>query len=71
MQYDIRTDIPSLVVITPALVNIFAVWIIYNIFYRGYNDFARLYDIRRQERFLVLQARDRLKFHRIYSVAGE
>lgn len=76
--YDIRTNIPSLVVITPALVNDICGMDFLNvecgsyyIFDRGYNDFARLYAIHQRSAYFVFRARDQLKFRRIYSVAGE
>lgn len=58
--YDIKTDIPSLIVVTPALINdICGMDFIdveqgsYYIFDRGYNDFARLYAIHKQGGYFV------------------
>lgn len=72
--YDIRTNIPSFVVITPALVNDICGMDFLNVecgSYWGYNDFARLYAIHRRGGYFVFRARDQLKFRRIYSVEGE
>ncbi len=76
-QYDVRTNIPSLVVVTPARVSdmqgmdfISVEPNSYYIFDRGYNDFARLYSIRQQDGYFVFRARDKLQFRRIYSVRG-
>lgn len=76
--YDIKTDIPSLIVVTPALINdICGMDFIdveqgsYYIFDRGYNDFARLYAIHKQGGYFVFRARDQLKFRRIYSLSKE
>jgi len=72
--YDIKTQIPSFIYITPAIVNdINAMDHIsyergsYYIFDRGYNDFERLYQIKNLEAYFVLRAKDRLGFNRIYS----
>jgi hypothetical protein len=74
-QYDVRTNIPSLVVITPASVNdVKGMDFIdveagsYYIFDRGYKDYRRLYDIHQQRGFFVFRAVDNLKFRRIYSL---
>lgn len=72
--YDIKTQIPSFVYISPASVNdVNAMDYIpyeigsYYIFDRGYNDFERLYRINKLEAYFVLRARDNLKFNRMYS----
>ena len=77
-QYDVRTNIPSLVVVTPASVNdkrgIDFLCIehgSYYIFDRGYNDFARLYSINLKDGYFVIRANDNLKFRRVYSIGGE
>ena len=77
-QYDVRTNIPSLVVVTPASVNDMRGMDFlciehgsYYIFDRGYNDFARLYSINLKDGYFVIRANDNLKFRRIYSVKGE
>ena len=76
--YDIRTQIPDFVTITPASVNdINGMDFInyqqgsYYIFDRGYNDFARLYKIHKHDAFFVFRAREKLKFKRIYSIKRE
>ena len=72
--YDVKTQIPSFIYITPASVNdVKAMDQIpyergsYYIFDRGYNDFERLYRINKLEAFFVLRARDNLNFDRRYS----
>lgn len=72
--YDIKTQIPNFVYITPASVNdVNAMDHIpyeigsYYIFDRGYNDFERLYRINKFKAYFVLRARDNLKFNRMYS----
>lgn len=72
--YDVKTQIPSFIYITPATVNdVKAMDQIpyergsYYIFDRGYNDFERLYRINKMEAFFVLRARDNLNFDRMYS----
>jgi len=74
MLYDVKTQIPSFIYITPATVNdVNAMDQIpyergsYYIFDRGYNDFERLYRINKLEAFFVLRARDNLNFDRMYS----
>jgi hypothetical protein len=76
--YDVRTQIPDFIVVTPASVNdINGMDYIdyqvgsYYIFDRGYNDFARLYNIHKHEAFFVFRAREKLKFRRIYSIKKE
>lgn len=76
-QYDVKTDIPSMVVVTPALLNdIMGMDYLniesgsYYIFDRGYNDYGRLYSIHRRGGFFVFRARDQLKFRRIYSLSN-
>ena len=72
--YDVKTQIPSFIYITPATVNdVNAMDQIpyergsYYIFDRGYNDFERLYRINKLEAYFVLRARDNLNFDRRYS----
>lgn len=72
--YDVRTQIPDFVIVTPASTNDvngmdFIVYQpgSYYIFDRGYNDFARLYNIHRQNAFFVFRARDKVCFRRMYS----
>lgn len=74
--YDVKTNIPSLVVVTPASASdILGMDFIdvesgsYYIFDRGYNDFERLYKIHKQGGYFVFRARDNLKFRRIYSLS--
>jgi transposase len=76
--YDIKTQIPDFVVITPASVNdVNGMDYIpyqkgsYYIFDRGYNDFARLYNIHLQKSYFVFRAREQLKFRRMYSIKRE
>jgi transposase len=76
--YDVRTQIPNFVVVTPASVNdVNGMDYIpyecgsYYIFDRGYNDFARLYNIHQHEAFFVFRARDNIQFKRMYSVKKE
>jgi transposase len=76
--YDIRTQIPDFVVVTPASVNdVNGMDFInyqkgsYYIFDRGYNDFARLYKIQIHDAFFVFRAREKVKFRRIYSMKRE
>jgi transposase len=76
--YDVRTQIPDFIVVTPASVNdINGMDYIdyqrgsYYIFDRGYNDFARLYNIHTREDFFVFRAREKIKFRRIYSLKKE
>jgi hypothetical protein len=70
--YDIRTQIPDFVIVTPASVNdVNGMELInyqqgsYYIFDRGYNDFARLYNIHIHKAFFVFRACDGVKFRRI------
>lgn len=72
--YDVKTQIPTFIYITPATVNdVNAMDKIpyerssYYIFDRGYNDFERLYRINKLEAYFVLRARDNLNFERMYS----
>jgi hypothetical protein len=76
--YDVRTQIPDFVIVTPASVNdVNGMDYIdyqigsYYIFDRGYNDFARLYKIHMHKAFFVFRARERVKFRRIYSIKRE
>jgi len=76
--YDVKTQIPDFVIITPASVNdVNGMDFInyqsgdYYIFDRGYNDFARLYKIHKHEAFFVFRAREGVKFRRIYSIRKE
>jgi hypothetical protein len=72
--YDVRTQIPDFVIVTPASTNdmngmdfIMYQSGSYYIFDRGYNDFARLYNIHRQNAFFVFRARNNVCFRRRYS----
>ncbi len=72
--YDITTQIPAFIHITPATVNdINAMDHIpyesgaYYIFDRGYVDYERLYKITTLSAFFVIRAKSNLKFRRIYS----
>jgi hypothetical protein len=76
--YDIKTQIPDFVIITPASTpDVIAMDYInygagnYYIFDRGYKDFYRLYNINIQNAFFVFRAHDQLKFRRIYSINKE
>lgn len=76
--YDVRTQIPDFIVVTPASVNdVNGMDYIdyqrgsYYVFDRGYNDFARLYNIHTREAFFVFRAREKVKFRRIYSLKKE
>jgi len=76
--YDVRTQIPDFVIVTPASVNdINGMDFInyqqgsYYIFDRGYNDFARLYKIHTHKALFVFRAREGVKFRRIYSIKKE
>jgi len=76
--YDVRTQIPDFVIVTPASVNDvngmdFVNYQLgdYYIFDRGYNDFARLYKIHTHEAFFVFRVREGVKFRRIYSIKKE
>jgi hypothetical protein len=74
VQYDIVTQIPDFVHITPALthdVNAMDV-IEYQrdacyIFDRGYVDFTRLFEISKQEAYFVIRAKSNLSYERMYS----
>ena len=72
--FDVRTQIPCFMLVTPASTNdIKAMEHIpyekgsFYIFDRGYNSFADLYRIHRLEAYFIFRARDKLKFKRIYS----
>lgn len=72
--YDLKTQIPSFIYITTAIVNdINAMDQIpyekgsYYIFDRGYNDYERLYRIKNLEANFVVRTRENLGFTRIYS----
>jgi hypothetical protein len=76
--YDVKTQIPDFVVVTPASVNdVNGMDYInyqigsYYIFDRGYNDFARLYNIHTHKAFFVFRAREHVKFRRLYSIKKE
>jgi len=76
--YDVRTQIPDFIVVTPASTNdVNGMDYIdyqngsYYIFDRGYNDFARLYHIHKQKAFFVFRAREKVKFKRMYSFKKE
>jgi hypothetical protein len=72
--FDITTQIPAFVHITPATVNDVRAmdYLIYEpgayyIFDRGYVDFARLYRIQAHSAFFVIRAKSNLQFSRMYS----
>ena len=72
--FDITTQIPAFVHITPATVNdVNAMdYLVYEqsayyIFDRGYVDFARLYKITLHSAFFVIRGKSNLKFKRMYS----
>jgi hypothetical protein len=72
--FDITTQIPAFVHITPASVNDIngMDYLIYEpnayyIFDRGYVDYARLYNITRHDAFFVIRAKSNMKFNRMYS----
>jgi len=72
--FDVRTQIPCFMLVTPASTNdIKAMEHIpyekgsFYVFDRGYNSFADLYRIHRLEAFFIFRANDNLKFKRIYS----
>jgi len=76
--YDIRTQIPDFIIVTPASVNdVNGMDYIdyqagsYYIFDRGYNDFSRLYNIHTCKAFFVFRAREKVKFKRLYSIKRE
>jgi len=72
--FDINTQIPAFVHITPASVHdvnamdhLFYETDAYYIFDRGYVDFTRLYKITQHSAFFVVRAKSNLKFNRMYS----
>ncbi|MDP3912637.1 MAG: IS4 family transposase [Bacteroidota bacterium] len=73
--FDITTQIPAFVHITPATVNDMKAmdFLIYEqsafyIFDRGYVDYTRLYKITVHSAFFVIRAKSNLKFNRMYSL---
>ena len=75
--YDVVTQIPAFLHITPATVNDvkamdFILYEVgaYYVFDRGYLDFKRLYRINRLSAYFVIRAKSNLKFRRIYSNKG-
>lgn len=73
--FDITTQIPAFVHITPATMNDMKAmdYLIYeqNAFYifdRGYVDYTRLYKITVHSAFFVIRAKSNLKFNRMYSL---
>ena len=73
--FDITTQIPAFVHITPATMNDMKAmdYLVYeqNAFYifdRGYVDFTRLYKITVHSAFFVIRAKSNLKFNRMYSL---
>jgi hypothetical protein len=73
--FDITTQIPAFVHITPATVNDMKAmdFLIYEqsafyIFDRGYVDYTRLYKITAHSAFFVIRAKSNLKFNRMYSL---
>ena len=72
--FDINTQIPAFVHITPASVHdmnamdyLFYETDAYYIFDRGYVDYTRLYKITQHSAFFVIRAKSNLKFNRMYS----
>ena len=72
--FDINTDIPAFVHITPASIHdvnamdyLFYETNAYYIFDRGYVDYTRLYKINQHFAFFVVRAKSNLKFNRMYS----
>ncbi len=72
--FDINTQIPAFVHITPASVHdmnamdyLFYESDAYYIFDRGYVDYTRLYKITQHSAFFVVRAKSNLKFNRMYS----
>lgn len=72
--FDINTQIPAFVHITPASVHdmnamdyLFYESEAYYIFDRGYVDYSRLYNITQHSAFFVIRAKSNLKFNRMYS----
>lgn len=72
--YDIKTSIPSLVLITNAKthdVNMLDELIYeagsYYIMDKGYIDFTRLYNLHRNKAYFVMRAKSNMQFRRIYS----
>jgi len=72
--FDINTQIPAFVHITPASVHdmnamdyLFYESEAYYIFDRGYVDYSRLYKITQHSAFFVVRAKSNLKFNRMYS----
>ncbi len=72
--YDIKTSIPSLVLITNAKthdVNMLDELIYeagsYYIMDKGYIDFTRLYNLHRSKAYFVMRAKSNMQFRRIYS----
>ncbi len=70
--YDIKTSIPSLVLITNAKthdVNMLDELIYeagsYYIMDKGYIDFTRLYNLHRSKAYFVMRAKSNMQFHRI------
>ena len=73
--FDITTQIPAFVHITPATMNDMKAmdYLVYeqNAFYifdRGYVDYTRLYKITVHSAFFVIRAKSNLKFNRMYSL---
>jgi len=73
--FDITTQIPAFVHITPATMNDMKAmdYLVYeqNAFYifdRGYVDYTRLYKITVHSAFFVIRAKSNLKFYRMYSL---
>lgn len=72
--FDITTQIPAFIHITPAAVNDMNAMdhLIYEegayyVFDRGYVDFSRLYTITQRKAFFVIRAKSSLKYRRVYS----
>lgn len=73
--FDINTQIPAFVHITPASVQdmnamdyLFYETDAYYIFDRGYIDYTRLYKITQHSAFFVVRAKSNLQFNRMYSM---
>jgi hypothetical protein len=76
--FDITTQIPAFVHITPATMNDMKAmdFLVYEqnsfyIFDRGYVDYTRLYKITVHSAFFVIRAKSNLKFNRMYSLKIE
>jgi hypothetical protein len=76
--YDVQTQIPNFIIVTPASTSdVKGMDFIsyqpnsYYVFDRGYNDFARLYNVHNQKAYFVFRARNRVKFKGIRSIKSK